>query len=217
MKLGLFMVLTLSLVGQFAVWADSGRPVGKKVYWSSNRELQLTADPGWLSGASQMNPVITLSTASGTVVWSRGPEDFEAFTYPMHVSIADEGLFLVFGGYSMHNISSDTGYDEGLRFYEQSGALIRFVSRLDLPPGQYSVSTAHWYDSERTRIDGGTLLFFRPGTTEPMEFELSSGRLLQGTLTPGQGDDEHWREKFLQRSGKRDGGHHIAEPGPPLF
>ncbi len=146
-----------------------------------------------------MSPLLTLISGSEKIVWTRTREDFEDFHYPMHVCVSGDGKLMVFGGYSAHNLSGDGEYREGLRFYDQEGRLIRFISRRDLPVGQYSVSTAHWYDSEGTRIEGDRLIFVTPGVDEPMEFELSTGKVLKGTIVPGQGGDENWRDWLINR------------------
>ncbi|MEM9599375.1 MAG: hypothetical protein AAGD06_34235, partial [Acidobacteriota bacterium] len=141
--------------------------------------------------------VLTLRRDSD-VVWRRTPEDFEDFDYPLHALVADEGGYLVFGGVSVHNFGN---YDEGLRLYDGDGHLVRFVSRKDLPPGHYSISTAHWYDAERSHIEGTTLVFYTPGRDAPIRFDLKRGTALpEGAVVPGQaGDDfDHFERQWLQ-------------------
>jgi len=140
-----------------------------------------------------------MMSGADEIVWTRTPEHFEDFQFPMHACVSDDGRFVVFGGYSVHNLSQDDKYREGLRFYDHEGHLIRLVSRRDLPLGSYSISTVHWYDSQRTRIEGRKLTFHTPGVDEPMEFELSTGKVLQGTIVPGQGSDDHWRDWLIDR------------------
>jgi len=175
-----------------AVHPDTAMPVQVKTYTSANGEYSLTVDPRWNDETGHASPLLTLQRASGDLVWVRTPDEFEQFDYPMHACVSDDGRFIVFGGYSAHNFKN---YNEGLRFYDATGKLIRMISRLDLPHGKYGVSTAEWYDEERSRIDGELFLFFTPGIPEPLRFDVETGELLEGTLVHGQGEDEKgWRE-----------------------
>jgi hypothetical protein len=131
----------------------------------------------------------------------RDTSDFEDFRFPLHVCVSNDGLYLVFGGHSAHNMSFDTGYREGLRFYDADGVLVRFVTRRDLPRGYDGVSTSGWYDDSRSHITAHRFVFFTPGKDEPMEFDLESGELLTGELVPGQGDDS--KSKLMERLRQR--------------
>lgn len=184
------------LVGLLAgpLAADSGRPVGKETYRSPSGALELEVDPRWDDRFTFNSPLLTLRHR-GEVVWRRTADEFESFDYPMHALVADDSRHLVFGGYSVHNFGH---YDEGLRFYDAAGRLIRYVSRRDLPPGEYSVSTAHWFDAERTVVRGQTLVFYTPGRDEPIEFDLRTGSATPAeAIVPGQGDDRaNWRKRW---------------------
>jgi hypothetical protein len=173
----------------------SGRPVEKKTYYSENGEYSLEVDPSWDEISVVPRPLLTLRRA-GEELWSKEASAFQSFRLPLDVRLSNDGKWLVFGGVSVHNISFDTKYEEGLRFYRENGRLIRFVSRRDLPVGEYGVSTAFWYDEQRTRIVGTELHFFTPGRNEPLLFSLETGAVTRGRLTPGEGDDSHWREQF---------------------
>jgi hypothetical protein len=47
--------------------------------------------------------------------------------------------------------------------------------------------------------DDGRFIVFG-GYTEPMEFDLSSGEVLEGRIVAGQGDDHHWRQWLIGRT-----------------
>ena len=194
------LLAILVLGSTLPVWSDSGSPVSKTTYRSAGGGFELTVDPVWSADGSEMDPRLTLRSAGGSSLWTRSSSDFEDFQFPMHACVSDDGRHVVFGGYSVHNVSWDDEYREGLRFYDNQGKLIRFISRRDLPIGRYSVSTAHWYDTERTRIVDGRLLFFTPGRDDPMEFELSTGATVVGDVVKGQGDDRRRLEGMLRRS-----------------
>ncbi|HEV2844855.1 MAG TPA: hypothetical protein VG477_08425 [Thermoanaerobaculia bacterium] len=188
------------------LFADSGGPVEKKTYSSANREYFLEVDPRWNWSYEVSKPLLTFRRKA-RVLWRRTESSFKDFRYPLDVKISDDGKWLVFGGVSVHNISFDLKYDEGLRFYRADGSLVRFVSRRDLPAGDYGISTSHWYDETRTRIVGSRLQFFTPTRSEPLIFELSTGALVRGRLTPGQGDDSHqneWLERLQQGARSRN-------------
>jgi hypothetical protein len=191
-RIQLLAVIALAASSIAPLAADSGAPIEKKVYRSASGDFELEVDPRWDASYSDLDPLLTLRRR-GTVVWRRSSDDFESFDFPMHMLVADDGRHLVFGGYSVHNVGN---YDEGLRFYDAAGKLIRFVSRRDLPPGPYSVSTAHWFDAERTRIKGRTLHFYTPRREQPILFDLQTGKASPKTaIAPGQGDDEvNWRK-----------------------
>ena len=157
----------------------------------------MTVDPR-RDETNKTNPLLTLTRKSGEVVWQRRPGDFEDFRFPMHACVGADGRHLVFGGYSVHNFGV---YREGLRFYGSDGRLIRFVSRRDLPGGPRRVSTAHWYDSDRTHIDENRLLFFTPGVKEPMVFDIRTGDVLAGEIVEGQGDDRKWFDRPASENG----------------
>ena len=193
------LVLGLSWIGTGRISADSARPIGKRSYSSPNGSLRLEVDPRRLPDGSYHGSLLTLTSSTGDTLWTRTDADFEDFHFPTHACISDDGRFAVLGGYSAHNLSWDRDYREGLRFYNPEGRLIRFVSRHDLPLGPYSISTAHWYDADKTRIAGDRLVFHTPGIEEPMEFELSTGKLSQGQIIPGQGDDHHWRDWLMNQ------------------
>lgn len=195
----LLLALYWGLAGATVIRADSGRPIEKETYSSQNGDFQLTVDPGGSADYRHENPLLTLRSSTQEVVWSRTATDFEDFQFPMRTLVSDDGRYIVFGGYTVHNLSWDNDYREGLRFYDHEGRLIRFISRLDLPLGQYSISTVHWYDSEETYIEENRLIFSTPGVTEPMEFDLSSGEVLKGRIVAGQGDDHHWRQWLIGR------------------
>lgn len=174
-------------------FADTGVPVEKATYYSAGGVVSIEVDPRWDTQFREWDPRLTLRRR-WTTIWERGPQDFEDFEYPNDVKVSDDGKWLVFGGYSAHNISFDPDYREGLRFYDSRGRLIRFVSRRDLPPGEYFTSTVAWYDATRTRLRGARLEFFTPGVEEPLVFDVTTGDPVQGRLVPGQGEDSHRRE-----------------------
>jgi hypothetical protein len=194
--------LLVSLVGLAVAVAvaDSGRPVKARTYSSSNDEFHLTVDPRW-TDRLEMQPLLTLRTRDGELLWKRVPSQFEEFHYPMHACVSDDGQYVVFGGYSVHNVGH---YREGLRFYGPTGRLIRFYSRRDLPAGVYSVSTAHWYDAERSRLVGSRFLLYTPERDVPTVFAVETGEVMEGSVVAGQGDDEeHWRRRW--QTGDSDG------------
>ena len=195
----LLLALCWGMTGATVIHADSGRPIGKETYSSPNGEFQLVVDPQRSAEYASNSPLITLNSATEGIVWTRTAADFEDFQFPMHATVSDDGRFVVFGGYSVHNLSWDKENQEGLRFYDHEGRLIRFIGRQDLPLGQYSISTVHWYDSERTQIEGEKLIFRTPGIEDPMEFELSTGKVLKGRVVAGQGGDHNWREWLIDR------------------
>jgi len=173
--------------------ADSGRPVEKETFYSTEGSVSVEVDPRWIEVYRKRDPRLTLRRGQ-TTIWERGPEDFEDFRYPLDVKVSDDGRWLVFGGSSVHNISFDPDYREGLRFYDAQGKLVRFVSRRDLPVGDCGISSAVWYDSARTRLEGAELEFYTPRRDEPLVFDVTTGELIQGRLVPGQGDDSHHEE-----------------------
>jgi hypothetical protein len=168
--------------------------------------VSVEVDPRWVTPFGEWDPRLTLRRR-WTTIWERGPQDFEDFDFPLDVEISDDGRWLVFGGHSVHNIISDTEYREGLRFYDSDGQLIRFVSRRDLPIGDYDISTASWYDATRTRIRGSRLEFYTPRRDEPLVFDVTTGELIQGRLIPGQGDDSHHDEWLRKLTGSS-----VADP-----
>jgi hypothetical protein len=87
--------------------------------------------------------------------------------------------------------------------------------RRDLPAGQYSVSTAHWFDAVRTSIRGQTLHFYTPGKSHPIEFDLQTGETSPAdAVVAGQGDDkENWRKRWLERRSNREAGRNGTLPG----
>jgi len=195
--------------GSVVALADSAAPVQKRTFFSSAHIYSLEVDPRWSSTGESWNPLLTLRRhrawlglfTSTEVLWQRSPSAFVDFAYPLDVKLSDDGAFLVFGGASAHNIVSDTTYREGLRFYDSSGKLIRFVSRRDLPVGSYGISTAQWYDSERSRVEANSFVFYSPSRREPLVFDLRTGGAITGHLVPGQGDDryhEEWLHKLTR-------------------
>ena len=190
MRIRSTIVVLLMSLAPTAMSADIGAPVKARTYSSDNAEFHLTVDPRWTED-SRMQPLLTFYRGESEVLWQRLPEAFENFDFPMHACISDDGEYLVFGGYSVHNVGH---YSEGLRFYDTTGRLIRYYSRRDLPPGVYSVSTAHWYDDERSGIVGSRFLLYTPESKTPTVFALETGEVLEGSVVLGQGDDKkNWR------------------------
>jgi hypothetical protein len=178
--------------GQGVGYADQSVPVELEQFSSENGAYVVIVDPQWNESRDAVHPEIELKTGAGRLVWRKKATDFEDFRYPLHVSVSDDGQFLVFGGASVHNMIDDENYREGVRIYRADGTLVRFVSRRDLRPGSYGVSTASWYDSERSGIRSGEFHLFTPDEDDPLVLRVSSGRLVRGDLIPGQGDDSHW-------------------------
>lgn len=177
--------------------AESGGPVEKRTYYSAGRVVSVEVDPRWDEQRREWDPRLTMRRR-WTTMWEREPRDFADFDYPLDVEVSDDGRWLVFGGYSAHNIINDPDYREGLRFYDSRGKLVRFVSRRDLPVPDYGISTAAWYDATRTRLRGTELEFFTPRLEEPLIFDVTTGELIRGRLVPGQGDDSH-HDEWLRR------------------
>jgi hypothetical protein len=144
-----------------------------------------------------MEPLLTFRHGEN-VVWQHGPDYFEDFDFPLDALVSDDGKWLVFGGASAGNVSFDTQYKEGLRFYSTSGRLVRFVSRRDLPVGDFGITTSNWYDSYRTRLNGTRLEFFTPSRPNSLVFDITTGRIAKGSLIVGQGDDSHHQDWFLK-------------------
>jgi hypothetical protein len=196
-------ILLALLLAASAVRADSAARVEKRTYESGNHRYVLEVDPRWDESRQLPRPLLVFRH-DGAVLWRRDESAFEDFRYPLDVQVSDDGKWLVFGGTSAHNISFDTEYREGLRLYSSEGKLIRFVSRRDLPVGDYGISTSDWYDRTRTHIEGERLFFFTPGVAEPLVFDLPTGTLVSGKLVPGQGDDSHhgpWLRDWVQGHG----------------
>ncbi len=189
--LGAVVVLLASGLVNHAT-ADSGVPPGLASYESEGGEFILTVDPRRSQRTRRSNPLLTLASRSGEVIWERTPTDFEEFRYPLDACVSRDGRYLVFGGVSVHNLGK---YYEGLRFYDEDGRLLRFISRRDLPRGYRGVSTSLWYDDGRTRIEEYRFFFFTPGISEPMVFDVRNGKLLEGAIVEGQGDDRDWFQK----------------------
>jgi len=177
------------------VRADSAIPVEKRTYSSEQGHFVLIVDPRLNKENQRAEPLLTLQDKTGQIIWERTADDFAEFRYPMHACLSDDGQFIVFGGYSAHNFKD---YSEGLRFYNRDGNLIRWISRLDLPRGQFGISTAAWYDEDRSSIRNGVFRLFTPGRAEPLDFDLETGELLSGSLTPGQGNDEKAFQEMLE-------------------
>ncbi len=176
------------------VRADTGMPPGLASFVSEGGEFILTVDPSRTQRPRRSNPLLTLTSRAGEVIWERTSEDFQDFRYPLHACVSADGRFLVFGGVAAHNLGK---YYYGLRFYDENGKLLRFITRRDLPWGYHSVTTSFWYDEGRTRIEGHRLLFFTPGIDEPMVFDIRNGKVLEGQLVEGQGDDrDHWVDRW---------------------
>jgi hypothetical protein len=171
---------------------QAGDPVEREEFSSESGAYVAVVDPHWNQLGDTVRPEIELRTDAGRLIWKKKAADFEDFKYPLHVSVSDDAQYLVFGGASVHNMIHDEDYREGIRIYRANGTLVRFVSRRDLRPGSYGVSTASWYDSERSGISGGEFHLFTPGAEDPLVFRLSTGRVVRGDLIPGQGDDSHW-------------------------
>lgn len=184
------------LVAGFCL-AESAGPAEKKTYYSAGRVVSVEVDPRWDEKRNESDPRLTLRRR-WTTIWEREPRDFQDFWYPSDIQMSDDGRWLVFGGQSAHNIIYDPDYREGLRFYDSRGKLLRFVSRRDLPVGDYGISTASWYDATRTCIRGTELKFFTPSLEVPLVFDVTTGELIRGRLVPGQGDDSH-HDEWLRR------------------
>lgn len=170
---------------------QAGGRVEREEFPSPNGRYVVTVDPKW-NEAGDASPELSLRDEDGQTIWTRVPQDFEDFYYPLHVSASDDGQYLVFGTSSVHNMIDDGEYREGIRIYRHDGSLVRFISRRDLRPGDYGVSTASWLDYERSHIRGDVFYLFTPGESDPVVLALSSGRVVRGRVIPGQGDDSHW-------------------------
>ncbi len=183
-----FVVVLLAAASALpAVARCSFRFLEEATFRSSNGDYTLHVDYGSWEDESE-ETVLTYRKGDVTL-WTKRSSELEDYWSANHVHISDDGNWLVFGGVSAHNISFDLEHREGLRFYRRDGSLIRFVSRRDLPVVEYGISTAFWYDGERTGIVGSELRFYTPGLDEPLVFEVSTGELVRGRLIEGQGDD----------------------------
>lgn len=181
----LLAVLSSSLVVVSPASADEAAPITARTYQSENGEFRLTVEPEPPRAIYQMITGARLRFESKTagLLWERAAKDFKDFLFPLTVLISNDGRYIVFGGYAVHNDLFEFGSREGIRIYRaDDGMLVRFVSRKKLPRGPRSVSTEHWYDYKRSRIDGETLLLFTPNISAPIVFELASGKVLKGNL-----------------------------------